>query len=161
MCSSDLLTVRRNSKTNYWIEARQKWPTSRWLEAGVGIRWAQTANAASLLLDPTPGSADGKNDAAIVLGRTFSDVDAGVHLTTMAKGGTDPVWYDVAVRLGTFPGNAQPSVHVQGSAASLAVNGTLRVTAEATDPDDAQLAYDWDFGYGTFGTNGQIGRAHV
>ncbi len=148
------LTVRRNSRTNYWVEARQKWPTSRWLEAGVGIRWAQTGNAASLLLDPTPGSPDGKNDAALVLGRTFSDVAAGVHVTTLAKGGTDPVWYDVAVRLGNATNNASPTVQVDGSASSLAVNGTLRLTATAADADDRELAYDWDFGDGTFGTNG-------
>lgn len=148
------LTVRRNSKTNYWVEARQKWPTSPWMEAGVGVRWGQTANTASLLLDLTPGSADGKNDAPLVLGRTFSDTVAGVHLTTLAKGGTDPVWYDVGVRLGNATNNAPPTVQVSGSASSLAVNGTLRLTATATDPDDAELAYAWDFGDGTFGTNG-------
>lgn len=148
------LTVRRNSRTNYWVEARQKWPTSRWMEAGVGLRWAQTANTASLLLDLTPGSADGKNDAPLVLGRTFSDRVAGVHVTTMAKGGTDPAWYDVAVRLGNATNNAVPTVQVSGSAANLAVNGTLRLTAEAADMDDVELAYDWDFGDGTFGTNG-------
>jgi len=148
------LTVRRNSKTNYWVEARQKWTASPWMEAGVGVRWGQTANTATLLLDTTPGSADGKNDAPLVLGRTFSDAVAGVHLTTLAKGGTDPVWYDVGVRLGNATNNQPPKVQVSGSASSLGVNGTLRLTATASDPDDAELAFAWDFGDGTFGTNG-------
>lgn len=148
------LTVRRNSKTNYWVEVRQLWTANTWVQNGVGIRWGQTGNTTSLLLDTTPGSADGKNDSPLVLGRTFSDRAAGVHITTLGKGGTDPVWFDVAVRFGNPTNNASPSVAVTGSAATAALNATVRFTATASDSDDAQLAYAWDFGDGTFGTNG-------
>ena len=34
------------------------------------------------LLDTTPGSPFGKDDAPISLGRTFSDTEAGIHITT-------------------------------------------------------------------------------
>jgi hypothetical protein len=148
------LTVRRNSRTNYWLEVRQLWTANTWVQNGVGIRWGQTGNTTSLLLDTTPGSADGKNDSPLVLGRTFSDRAAGVHLTTLAKGGTDPVWFDVAVRFGNPTNNQPPSVAVSGSAATAALNATVRFTATASDSDDSQLAYAWDFGDGSFGTNG-------
>jgi hypothetical protein len=148
------LTVRRNAMTNYWLEVRQKWPSDAWVANGVGIRWGQTRNTTSLLLDTTPGSADGKNDSPLVLGRTFSDRVAGVHITTLAKGGVDPVWFDVAVRLGNNANNQNPELTMSGSAAAVALNTNVRFTASASDADDATLAYYWDFGDGTFGTNG-------
>lgn len=148
------LTVRRNSRTNYWLEVRQKWPANTWVENGVSLRWGQTGNTTSLLLDTTPGSADGKNDAPLVLGRTFSDRLAGVHVTPLVKGGTNPVWFDVAVRLGNPTNNQKPLLSMSGSAASVAINGTVRFTATASDADDGVLAYAWDFGDGGFGTNG-------
>lgn len=150
------LTVRRNSRTNYWIEARQQWTASTFVQNGVGIRWGQTANTSTLLLDMTPGSAEGKNDSPLGLGRTFSDRAAGVHITTLAKGGTDPVWFDMAVRFGNPTNNTKPVVAVTGSSATAALNATVRFTATASDadPTDTTLAYAWDFGDGTFGTNG-------
>lgn len=148
------LSIRRNSRTNYWVEARQRWSVqNRWADNGVGVRWGQSGNQASLLLDTTPGSADGKNDSPVVVGRTFSDRVAGVHITPLAKGGADPVWYDVAVRFGNPTNNAPPTVQVTGSAAAVAVNGTVNFTAQASDTDDRQIAYSWDFGDGTFGAN--------
>ena len=79
-----------------------------------------------------------------------------MHITTLAKGGTDPVWFDVAVRLGNPTNNTRPVVTVSGSAATVGVNATVRFTATASDADpaDRTLAYAWDFGDGTFGTNG-------
>lgn len=148
------LTVRRNSRTNYWLEARQLWTANTWVQNGVGIRWGQTGNTTSMLLDMTPGSAEGKNDSPLLLGRTFSDRAAGVHLTTLAKGGTNPVWFDVAVRFGNPTNNSSPRVEVSGSSATAALNATVRFTATASDAEDPQLAYAWDFGDGTFGTNG-------
>jgi Bacterial Ig domain/PKD domain/Divergent InlB B-repeat domain/Carboxypeptidase regulatory-like domain/Immunoglobulin domain/Glucodextranase, domain B len=148
------LKIVRSSTTNYWVEFRQKFTGNRWLMSGAGIRWAGNGNEKSHLLDTTPGSPDGKNDAALVLGRTFSDAASGIHITTLRKGGTTPESLDMMVNLGTFPGNATPSVSIDPSSTSTSPGSPLTFSATASDPDGDILAYYWDFGDATFGTNG-------
>ncbi len=149
------LKVARNSKTNYWFELRQKFTDNRWLLNGLGVRWARSDNnRQSLLLDTTAGSADGKNDSALVLGRTFTDPAVGLHITPLRKNGTTPESMDVQFVRGKFPDDAKPTVAITPSAGTAGVNGTVRFTAAAADSDGDELAYYWDFGDGTFGTNG-------
>jgi hypothetical protein len=148
------LRIARSSSTNYWVEFRQKFTSNRWLTSGAGLRWSGNGNEKSHLLDTTPGSPDGKNDAALVLGRTFSDYDAGIHITTLRKGGTTPESLDIVVNLGQFPGNAAPTVSVTPSATTAATGVSLTFSAAASDSNGDALAYYWDFGDGTFGTNG-------
>jgi hypothetical protein len=147
------LSIARGGTTNYWVEFRQKFTGNRWLMSGAGIRWAQTGNQRSLLLDTTPGSPNGKTDAALVLGRTFSD-PVGVHITTLRKNGTAPESLDIMVNLGQFAGNATPSMSIAADSTSTSVGLTLTFSATASDGDGDTLAYYWDFGDGTFGTNG-------
>lgn len=149
------LRVARNSRTNYWFELRQKFTDNRWLMNGIGVRWARSDNTRqSLLLDTTPGSADGKNDSAIVLGRTFTDPQVGLHITPLRKNGTVPESVDVQFFRGFYTNNVAPAVAVTPSATAAAANATVRFTVAATDADGDSLAYFWDFGDGTFGTNG-------
>jgi hypothetical protein len=131
-----------------------KFTGNKWLMSGAGIRRALNGNQRSELLDATPGSTDGKNDSALVIGRTFSDSSAGIHVTPIGKGGTVPESLDVVVNLGTFPGNINPSVTVSASGTEVAVNTTIAFTAAAFDANGDALAYYWDFGDGNFGTNG-------
>lgn len=148
------LKVARSFSTNYWVEFRQKFTSNKWLMSGAGIRWAGNGNEKSHLLDTTPGSPDGRNDAALVLGRTFADSAAGVYITTLRKGGTTPESIDVAVNLGTFPGNTAPTVTVDPQSTTTGAGAALAFTADAADGNGDALAYYWDFGDGTFGTNG-------
>ena len=148
------IKVARSASTNYWVEFRQKFTSNKWLMSGAGIRWAGNGNEKSHLLDTTPGSPDGKTDAALVLGRTFSDAAAGVHITTLRKGGTTPEWLDVAVNVGTFPGNVSPVVTLVAGTTSTSSGSPLNFSASASDGNGDTLAYHWDFGDGTFGTNG-------
>jgi len=148
------LKIVRSASTNYWVEFRQKFTSNRWLMSGAGLRWAGNGNEKSHLLDTTPGSPDGKNDAALVLGRTFSDPASGIHITTLGKGGTTPESLDIMVNLGTFPGNATPSVSIDPGSTSTSPGSPLTFSATASDPDGDTLAYYWDFGDATFGTNG-------
>lgn len=150
------LKVARSSSTNYWVEFRQKFTSNKWLMSGAGIRWAGNGNEKSHLLDTTPGSPDGKSDAALVLGRTFADSAAGVYITTLRKGGTTPESLDVAVNLGPFPGNTAPTVTVDPENTTTGAGSALLFTANASDGNGDTLAYYWDFGDGTFGTNGAV-----
>jgi hypothetical protein len=138
--------IARNAQTNYWLEFRQKFTDRPALMDGVGLRWARTGNQQSLLLDVTPGSADGKNDSALLIGRTFSDRVAGIHITPLAKGGTIPESLDLQVNLGKFTNNRLPSVTLTASATSAFAGAPITFTANATDPDGDTLTYSWDFG---------------
>ena len=138
--------IARNTQTNYWLEFRQKFTDRPALMDGVGLRWARSGNQQSLLLDLTPGSADGKNDSALLIGRTFSDRAAGIHITPVAKGGTVPESLDLQVNLGKFTNNLLPSVTLTASASAAFAGAPITFTASATDPDGDALAYSWDFG---------------
>src|SRR5690606_23740329 len=74
---------------------------------GIHLFWtiAGASNSPGLLLDTTPGTPDRQRDSALLLGRTFSDPVARLHITPIAHG-TDPsgAWIDVQVNHGPFPG---------------------------------------------------------
>jgi hypothetical protein len=161
------ITFVKDADKTYWVEYRQHpgWTSAPWLTNGVTLLWdpwgtgeADTTNGShngSQLLDTTPGSVNGKNDAPIVLGRTFSDTAKGVHFTLMGRGGTSPnLWADVVVNVGTFPGNASPTLSLAASSTTVTTNTVVNFTATASDSNGDTLAYHWDFGDTTFGTNG-------
>jgi hypothetical protein len=146
------LSIAKNSSTNYWVEYRQKF-ANRWMTNGARILWAQTGNQQSLLLDTTPGSPNDRDDAALVIGRTFADKAAGIYITTIGKGGTVPESLDVVVNKGTFPNNVPPTISIQAGATNIFSGANVLFTASATDANGDALAYYWDFGDGTFGSN--------
>ncbi|PYJ06492.1 MAG: hypothetical protein DME25_06555, partial [Verrucomicrobia bacterium] len=59
-----------------------------------------------------------------------------------------------AVNLGAFPGNVAPAVRLSASVTSTSSGAPITFSAAASDADGDPLAYYWDFGDGTFGTNG-------
>jgi|GEM_PF-2559793 len=142
----------------YWLDYRQAHTANSWLMNGIDLHWGAWgvvdsntsssvhSNRGSQLLDTTPLSPGGKTDSAIVIGRTFSDVIAGVHITPTGKGGTVPESLHVTVNLGSFTGNAKPTNITTASVTSAAINEVINFTCSANDPDGDELAYYWDFG---------------
>ena len=148
------LILGKETNRDYIVEFRQRFTSSLWQMHGVTVKWngPNSSNGEDLLLDSTPGSPDGKDDAAVVIGQTFSDRAAGIHITPIALGGTTPQSIDVVINRGTFLGNANPSVAASGPT-STAINTAIGLSATASDPDAGDvLAYAWDFGDRTVST---------
>jgi hypothetical protein len=104
-------------------------------------------------VDTTPGSADGKADSAITLGRTYSDTASDVHITAIGTGGTAENQYlDVTVNFGSFPCNNAPIGTLVGDT-SINARQSLLFNVEATDTDGDTLAYSWDLGDGVVKPN--------
>ncbi|MBI1842870.1 MAG: PKD domain-containing protein, partial [Verrucomicrobia bacterium] len=154
------LGVRKDVLRTNWLEYRRRITDNPWVARGVLMHWGpwDGANALSQLIDSTPGSKaanDGFEDAAVVLGRTFSDTVSGVHITPTARGvdGTGE-WIDVVVQKGDFAGNHAPSFDLVVSGLNVQSNQVVTFTASNVfDADGDQVAYFWDFGDKTFGEN--------
>ncbi len=154
------LKLKKNYGRDYWLEFRQKFSGNRWFLNGVLLNWSPWNNGVTNsaggthLLDTKPGSAPGRDDSAVVIGRTFSDRAAGIHLTPIARGAESPEnWIDVVVQLGSFPDNHPPEARFVADRTTAPTNGPCYFTAFATDRDGDALAYAWDFGDDTFGPN--------
>ncbi len=153
--------LKKDSQRDYWLEFRTKFTGNPWLQHGLLLNWTPWAesNGGAQLIDTTPGSPDAgdansRSDAAVVIGRTFNDRAAGVHITPLQRGstGTDP-WIDYQVNLGAFPGNQLPVLAVEVDQTNVAPGVLVHFHATATDDDGDALAYAWTFDDLTFSTN--------
>ena len=155
--------VQKDVLRYYWMEFRQLF-NNNWNQNGVLLNWSPwpQSNGGTQLIDTTPGSptfsSDSREDAAVVVGRTFNDNPAGVHITTLDRGSSGPDPYlDVQVNIGAFPGNQPPTLNVEiDQVTNVVAPGTLvHFHATASDPDGDTLAYSWSFDDLTFSTNNQ------
>ena len=143
------LNITKDAQRVYWGELRQVYTgsTSRpWADKGLLLGWRYPNGSGGNLqrIDTTPGSPFAKDDAAISLGRTFSDTDSGIHITTVAvNSNTSPKSVDVQVHLGRFPSNQRPTLALAASAEVVPTGATVTFTATAADGDGDELAYSW------------------
>jgi len=149
------LKVNKDGSRYYWLELRQALTGNAHLMNSIGVRWGQWAssNGGSQLLDTTPGSSGGKNDAGLYVGRTFSDTAANLHITPIGKAGTTPEAMDVVVNIGAFASNQAPAVSLASSAQYVGTGTEVTLTATGTDADNDTLAYFWTFSDGALGSN--------
>ena len=156
------MKLARDEANIYWFEFRQAYTNNPWSMDGLHVLWGAeyvlSAAGAPRLLDMTPGSAGGiypdpvwktggatMFDAPLLLGRTFSDANADLHVTPVRKGGTTPESLDVAVHHGPFPGNRPPAASISATTSTPQTNETVVFTATASDLDGDALAYFWEF----------------
>ena len=165
------LRIRSDAERDYWAEFRLGHTTNVGLTNGLMMTWDRWglsgiggsggsplngSNAGAQLLDMTPGSfgngvTDTRNDAALWVGRTYSDPDANIHLTPVSKNsGTTPPSMDVHVQIGDTPGNNAPTLAIAASSLSVATGVSVTLTATAADADGDTLAYAWVFGDGNY-----------
>ncbi len=143
------LNITKDAQRVYWGELRQVYTGSAsrpWADKGLLLGWRYPNGSGGNLqrIDTTPGSPFGKDDAAISLGRTFSDTDSGIHITTVAvNSNTTPKSVDVQVHMGQFPANQRPTLALAASAEVVPTGATVTFTATSTDGDGDELAYSW------------------
>jgi hypothetical protein len=150
------LRVKKDAQRTYWVSARSRIGDNAWITNGVSLHWSYWPQLIgySTLLDTTPGTEAGRQDSPILLGRTYSDFEANVHITPVARGGSaGDTWYDVVVNQGFFPDNQPPSATLTASTNRVAPNTPVTFSVAAVDPDDDRLAYFWEISDGSFGAN--------
>ncbi len=165
--SRDSGDYAETEKRRFWLSYRRL-PTNgisgEWLPYGVQVDWQREiyGRDGSILLDMTPYSRDegttqtrsrtddnpDKEDAVVVVGRTFSDTKADIHFTPIAQGGENPnEWIDVLVNIGTQRNNNRPEItSLTASAVETGRNDLVDFEVAASDPDGEILYYSWTFG---------------
>ena len=156
-------------KRRYWLSYRRL-PTNGiaedWLPYGLQIDWQQETYGkdGSIQLDMTPYSRDDhllevetdsdnqdKEDAVVLIGRTYSDEVADIHFTPIAQGGGNPnEWIDVLINIGAQDGNTDPEI-TSFTASSTDVDRNweaVEFLVDAVDADGDKLYYGWSFGDG-------------
>ncbi len=142
------LRIKRNYPHIYWVEFRQLIEDVPWLMNGARLVRSYTTNNEVDVLDTTPNSPHNFRDAALLIGRTYTDEAYDIHITPIRKGGTKPESLDVAVYIGKFPENRAPVLSVGASNTKVGLGQEVEFKATATDADGDELSYYWDFGDG-------------
>jgi len=146
------LRLARDDGKTYWVEFRNSF-NNRWVTNGVTLRWGGPGAENTLLIDTTPGTVAARDDAPILIGRTFSDRCLGLHITPIRKVGTSPESLDVVIKREPLAGNIGPLLSISPTFMSVATGEVVRLTANASDPTGDPLAYHWDFSDGNFSGN--------
>jgi hypothetical protein len=146
------LRLARNDAKTYWLEFRNN-TANRWATNGATLRWGGPGAENTLLIDTTPGTLVLRDDAPILIGRTFSDRCLDLHITPIGKAGSSPDALDVVINRGPFPGNLPPTLSVSASSTMAVTGSVVTLIATASDPNGDPLAYYWEFSDGNFGPN--------
>jgi hypothetical protein len=149
------LSVSRQDGQVYWLEHRAASGNPS-IDSGLIFNWHDTAlDSDPALIDLTPQSLPGdyradQQDAALPVGRTYSDWDAQLHITPVARQASVAGNYlGVVVQRGEFAGNVPPWATLALSAENVSAGESLTLTATVTSGDGDMNVVNWDFGDGT------------
>jgi hypothetical protein len=146
--------VHKDFERDYWLEFRSRFPGNSSLQNGILLNWSPWSGGGGAgMIDSQPAT-EVRTDAPVVIGRTFSDRVAGVHITPLARGATGPEpWIDVRVNLDDGLRNIPCCLKVEVEPTNAAPGQLVRLHATVADRDDNSFAYAWSFDDGTFSTN--------
>jgi PKD repeat protein len=149
------LRIPRIDGQEYWVEHRARSGNDA-ITNGLVFNWlAGISHSEPALIDMTPASRPGdyredRLDAALPIGRTFSDWPAALHVTAAARDTTPGSGFvQVVVQRGDFPDNVPPWATVAADTTTADTGQTVTFAATADSRDgDVNLLF-WDFGDGT------------
>ena len=148
--SNQLYSVSlRKDVRDYWLDYRGEFQSGNlapFALNGLQLRWPQWSQSrgGSTLVDSTPGTPRQFEDAPLLIGRTFSDSEAGVHVTPVTRSSTPGQWLDVFVHFSDGTSNERPQVSIIASSTNVAVGVPVTFTVVASDPDGDPLAFGWE-----------------
>ena len=143
--------VVKDSARTYYIEYHPA--KTEFLNSALVLYRISGASNCGHLLDTTPGTAGGKGDGGIQIGRTYADPESEQYFTVVGKNATTPPSLDLAYMRGPFPANVPPTLTLNASATTIAAGGSVTFTATANDANGDALAYHWEFNDGIVSTN--------
>ena len=145
-----LRVAKSATNDHYWLGKRSLFEGQENFAKGAYLLWQRSRNAynQTWLVDATPLSPDGKNDAGIPLGATYADPASNLYITPLAVGSdAQGEFLDVHVAFGPFPGNQPPTATLDAPTTGEA-RSPIAFSVSATDPNGDPLAFRWDFGDG-------------
>ncbi len=123
------LKIQKDWQTFYWVEFRQAITEYPAVADGAVIYWGYSDNVKSNLLDMTPSTSAGADDAPLAVGKSFTDTREGLRITATRKTTTSPAELDVTIsytiNLSTLALN--PTAVIGGAK----INGTVTLNAPA------------------------------
>lgn len=144
------IEIPGDSTKKYWVEFRQRFPLNDWASNGALIYWSYPSGTTDLL-DMSPGSKRAMRDAALTVGRTFSDTNRNLHITLLRRLNTTPAALEVRVEIAPKD-NRVPQLALRTQGSRFRRGAKITVEAMASDPDDDPLCYYWEFSDGIFST---------
>jgi len=148
--------VTKDFQREYWLEFRQQFTSDPTLVNGVLLDWApwKGSPGGTDLIDTTLSRGWGLTEPALVIGRTFSDLPAGLHITPLRSGidGTN-AWIDLRINRGAFAENQPPTLQIEVDIPNPKPGELVHFHAQTSDPDGDSLAYAWWFDHREFSSN--------